>query len=69
MNKFKITAFLVVLLINPIFSQDWANLKRFQKDNIELMSSKSKDPRIVLMGNSITEGWLNARPEFFEGKN
>ena len=69
MNKFIIAVVIAVLFINPIFSQDWANLKRFQKDNTELMSSKSKDPRIVLMGNSITEGWLNFSPEFFEGKN
>lgn len=69
MNKFKITTLIVVLFINSIYSQDWANLQRFQKENTELMSTKPKDPRIVLIGNSITEGWLNFSPEFFEGKN
>ncbi len=69
MNKFKITALVIVLFNNPIFSQDWANLNRFQKDNTELMNSNSKEPRVVLMGNSITEGWLNFSPEFFEGRN
>ena len=46
-------------------NQDWPNLQRFQKQNAELMPDKD---RVVFMGNSITEGWLGMRPEFFEGK-
>lgn len=49
-------------------AQDWAYLKRFQKENSELMTSKPDERRIVFMGNSITEGWLNIRPQFFTGK-
>jgi len=67
--KLLLSALLILLFLNPIFSQDWANLKRFQKENVELKKTKMKDPRIVFMGNSITEGWSKFRPEFFEGKN
>ncbi|MFC4721330.1 hypothetical protein ACFO5O_03270 [Geojedonia litorea] len=49
------------------FSQDWANLKRFQEANSKL-STYDTLQRVVFMGNSITEGWSNIRPEFFEGK-
>lgn len=46
-------------------AQDWANLKRFQKEN-EMLSIKTKaEKRVVFMGNSITEGWKNSHPEFF----
>lgn len=48
-----------------LFSQDWANLKRFQSENAMLSPEEN---RVVFMGNSITEGWSKVRPEFFEGK-
>ncbi len=49
-------------------AQDWANLKRFEKENIELEAPKKNEQRIVFMGNSITEGWKNIRPDFFANK-
>ncbi|MCB0600131.1 MAG: alpha/beta hydrolase fold domain-containing protein [Saprospiraceae bacterium] len=46
--------------------QDWAFLHRYDKDNAML---SARDPqRIVLMGNSITEGWSNLDPAFFKDK-
>ena len=50
------------------YGQDWANLKRFQQENSELMLAKTNENRVVFMGNSITEGWLSIRPEFFKNK-
>jgi lysophospholipase L1-like esterase len=47
------------------FGQDWPNLARFTIDNMGLTPEKG---RVVLMGNSITEGWPKAMPDFFEGK-
>ena len=67
MKKTVLSTLLIILFLNPIFSQDWASLNRFKNENSEL--KKMKDPRIVLMGNSITEGWTNFSPDFFEGKN
>jgi len=45
-------------------AQDWPNLERFQKENAMINTTD----RVVFMGNSITEGWSNIHPEFFEGK-
>jgi lysophospholipase L1-like esterase len=50
------------------YAQDWPNLNRYQKDNAELLALNLKDKRVVFMGNSITEGWLNTRPDFFKNK-
>ena len=51
------------------YAQDWANLSRYQKENAQLAAPKSREQRVVFMGNSITEGWLKTRPEFFLGKS
>jgi lysophospholipase L1-like esterase len=57
------------MLFNTLsYAQDWANLKRFQKENSELMLPRANEHRVVFMGNSITEGWLSIRPEFFVNK-
>jgi len=47
---------------------DWANMKRFQEDNKKAGLPKANENRVVFMGNSITEGWSNSDPSFFEGK-
>jgi len=49
---------------------DWANLGKYKEGNDNLSMTKSIKPRIVFMGNSITEGWKNADSAFFApGKN
>jgi len=48
--------------------QDWPNLKQFQEANAALEATLENENRVVFMGNSITIGWLNSRPEFFKGK-
>lgn len=64
---------LLLLLLTSMFlqtsyAQDWANLKRFQEENALLKPPTKDEKRVVFMGNSITEGWKNIRPEYFEGK-
>ena len=49
-------------------AQDWANLKAFQEVNSKLSPPLPNENRVVFMGNSITIGWKNTLPEFFEGK-
>ncbi|MEM7381095.1 MAG: SGNH/GDSL hydrolase family protein [Bacteroidota bacterium] len=49
-------------------AQDWPDLKHFKAANEKLQSPKTDENRVVFMGNSITIGWLNSVPEFFEGK-
>ncbi len=38
---------------------------RYEKENAEVAASPAKQPRIVLMGDSITEGWKKADPDLF----
>lgn len=49
-------------------NQDWPNLKKFQEANATIEAPTADEDRVVFMGNSITIGWLNARPEFFKDK-
>lgn len=49
-------------------AQDWPNLNRYASENEKLQSVSDKN-RVVFMGNSITEGWLTAYPEFFSNKS
>jgi len=51
-----------------VAAQDWPNLKQFQKKNAEVGVPAEDEKRVVFMGNSITIGWANARPEFFKDK-
>lgn len=47
---------------------DWrsfANLKRYEQENTELLASAVSGPRVVFMGDSITEMWTKYRPDFF----
>ncbi len=55
-------------LTNSIQAQDWPNLAEFQEANALLGAPTKNEDRVVFMGNSITIGWLNSRPEFFAGK-
>jgi len=70
--KIKIQTFFLTLLLFTMaknsYAQDWANLSRYQDDNIKLISEGPKKNRVVFMGNSITEGWLKENPEFFANK-
>ena len=47
-------------------NNDWARLGRYEKANKELPAPAKKEKRVVFMGNSITEGWVKIRPDFFE---
>jgi len=50
-------------------AQDWANLTRFREDNAQLAPPRTCDDRVVFMGNSITQGWIEMVPEFFAGRD
>jgi len=61
---------MLLLALFPIhvFSQDWAQLHVFQDANKKLQNGNTVNDRVVFFGNSITIGWLQHMPEFFEGK-
>ena len=60
---------LAMLAAAPLFAaaqpQDWANYGRYAEANAQL----EKNPVVVFMGNSITDGWDDAHPEYFTDNN
>ncbi|MDP4131802.1 MAG: SGNH/GDSL hydrolase family protein [Bacteroidota bacterium] len=61
-----IFVFLQVLQCQFCEAQDWPGFARYRDANEALKSSPAPGDRVVFMGNSITDAWINASPEFFE---
>ncbi len=66
----KRTLLIVMLVWNILggqdaMAQDWAGKNRYHQSNLELMSREADPQRVVLMGNSITEFWMETHPQFF----
>ena len=69
--------YLIIILLSLPFtqkinSQEWnkfANTSRYDKANLELKLHTKANNRVVFMGNSITEGWIQMRPEFFNNRD
>lgn len=55
-------------IIEDLQGQDWAGLEHFTEANKTVAPPVEGAHRVVFMGNSITIGWINSRPEFFKGK-
>ena len=71
MKNLKLTFGILLLsmfLAESTYAQDWTNLNRYRNENTKLGLHSSGENRIVFMGNSITEGWGKACPNFFSGK-
>lgn len=68
MKKLLLITFMLSFLQS--FSQEsataFANFDKYAEQNAALAPAKANEDRVVFMGNSITEGWINARPSFFE---
>lgn len=58
----------LVLLIQSQFceAQDWPGLGRYRDSNEVLKAAPVPANRVVFMGNSITDFWIKASPEFFD---
>jgi lysophospholipase L1-like esterase len=67
---------ITVLISNSINAQnkieqnwiEWANFKKYATQNSSVPAPAMNEKRVVFLGNSIFEGWLSLRPEFFAGK-
>jgi lysophospholipase L1-like esterase len=67
-----IALLLTLACSQKINSQDWnefANTSRYDKANLELKLHATANNRVVFMGNSITEGWFQMRPDFFDNRD
>lgn len=73
MKTFRFTLLFTFLLsMNLVFNanaQDWANLNRFKEENSKVGLPRTNEDRVVFMGNSITQGWIEQVPEFFDNSN
>jgi len=59
---------LMTTLLLPILASaqdDWAALGHFAADNEALGAPGRREQRIVFIGDSITQGWSDASPEYF----
>lgn len=69
LNKLLLLLITMNAITLSITAQDWANLNRFREDNAKLAAPRTCDDRVVFMGNSITQGWIDMVPEFFAGRH
>ena len=67
-----LSVFLLQFITHDINAQKWsefANTGYYAKANLELKLHSKTENRVVFMENSITEGWVFMRPEFFENRD
>jgi len=69
MFKIKISLILLMMTIPVLTQEDWANLNRYKLENEALKPFAKNEKRVVFMGNSITEGWVYSKPNFFTENN
>ena len=62
-------AMLSIALGTQAQKHEFGNWKRYAKANKELGDPAKGEKRVVLMGNSITDGWPHTRPDFFKNNN
>jgi lysophospholipase L1-like esterase len=69
MNPGKATKLFIMcaFLLTSFFTnaQDWPNLNRYRAENALVGAPERGEKRVVFMGNSITQGWKETRPDFF----
>ena len=51
-----------------LLHNDWPNLQKYAAANQRLPAPRPGRPRVVIIGNSITEGWVKEDSAFFRGK-
>jgi acetyl esterase/lipase/lysophospholipase L1-like esterase len=51
------------------FHKDWANIKRYEDANAAVTAPAAGNKRVVFMGNSITDFWINYDPSFFSDRS
>jgi lysophospholipase L1-like esterase len=62
------SACLCILTIATASAQDWPNLGRYTQANSIVPPVKTGEQRVVYMGDSITDFWINNDSTFFAGK-
>ncbi|MXV14267.1 SGNH/GDSL hydrolase family protein [Hufsiella ginkgonis] len=66
MKTLKVALFLSLFFAASFANaQDWPNLARYRADNEKLKRNSPGPVNAVYMGDSITDGWIVASPDFF----
>jgi len=68
MTKKLLPALILFFTINAAKAQDWANIKRYAEANSKVPPPATGEKRVVYMGDSITDFWINNDSTFFAGK-
>ncbi|MDB5029391.1 SGNH/GDSL hydrolase family protein [Mucilaginibacter sp.] len=63
-----ILLFLLVTVAAEAQNPDWPNIKRFEQANSKVPSPAKGEKRVVYMGDSLTDFWINKDSTFFAGK-
>ena len=61
-----LVAVVSLLASSTSYAQDWGGRQKFAASNAALATPAEGQPRVVLMGDSITEIWPDRHPVFFE---
>lgn len=68
MKKKFLSLFMFMLCLGAAKAQDWANIKKYEEANKLVQPPAPGEKRVVYMGDSITDFWINYDPDFFSGK-
>ncbi len=63
-----ISVLMLVFTIDAARAQDWANIHKFEMANSQVPPPSAGETRVVWMGDSITDFWINKDSSFFSGK-
>ncbi len=59
---------ILVFILDAARAQDWANIHKYEKANGQVSPPARGEKRVVWMGDSITDFWINNDSLFFDGK-
>lgn len=68
MTKRILSVLILSFTICAAKAQDWANIKKYEEANSKVQPPSANEKRVVFMGNSITDFWINTDSAFFAGK-
>lgn len=61
-------ALILFFTVTATRAQDWANIKKYAEANSKVQPPAAGENRVVYMGDSITDFWINNDSTFFAGK-
>jgi lysophospholipase L1-like esterase len=69
MTKKILSALILLFTIRAACAQDWANIKKYNEANSKVPPPATGEKRVVFLGDSITDFWINNDSSFFSAKS